>query len=506
MKIVVAPDAYKGTLTQVDAANIIKNAIMEVDATHNVVIKPMADGGEGMLDALLRAIPDSKRLPVKVTGPLGRKIETCIGVVYEDTAVIEIASMAGLPFVPKDSRDPYKTTTYGIGEAIRIALDKQFRKFIIGLGGSATNDGGFGMLMSLGATFKNSRGEHVGIFGEHLLEIETIHLETLDPRLASCTIRVATDVENPLCGQNGATFVFGPQKGANRQQIEYLDQAMGNYSKRMQKTNSLSLSLDKEPGAGAAGGLGFAFMAMGGKLLSGAKLISEVIELEDEIKHADLVISGEGESDTQTLDGKAPGYVAALARKYHVPSMLISGNVTVEDRSALLDQFTEIHTLINGTFSKKQAMNKPKMVLFNRTKEIFKYIQNQGGITMVKAIHTEDAPAAIGPYSQAIEAGNFVYVSGQIGIDPQTKEVEGGIEKQTKQVLENLKAILTEAGTDFSEVVKFTIYLDSMDDFATVNDIYGGYLQEPYPSRATVEVGGLPKGALVEMDVVVYKK
>src|SRR5699024_2002290 len=167
-------------------------------ATHHVVIKSMADGGEGMLDALLRAILDSKRLPVKVTGPFGIKIETCIGVVYEDTAVIEIASMAGLPFVPKDSRDPYKTTTYGIGEAIRIALDKQFRKFIIGLGGSATNDGGFGMLMSLGATFKNSRGEHVGIFGEHLLEIETIHLETLDPRLASCTIRVATDVENPL--------------------------------------------------------------------------------------------------------------------------------------------------------------------------------------------------------------------------------------------------------------------------------------------------------------------
>ncbi|MFD1036998.1 glycerate kinase [Virgibacillus byunsanensis] len=371
MKIVIAPDSYKGSLSQVEAANVMKAAIREVEPMSEIILKPMADGGEGTLDALMTAAPLSEEIPVSVVGPLGGKIASAIGIVNKDTAIIEIASIAGLPLTPETSRDPYQTTTYGIGEAIRIALDYGIRKFVVGLGGSATNDGGFGMLCALGAEMKNASGTSVSIYGKDLMNITHVELGTLDPRIAHCEIYVASDVDNPLVGKRGASYIFGPQKGATPVQIDELDQAMKNYSKLCIEANSLSASLAVYPGAGAAGGLGFAFLTLGATLDSGAKLVADTTSLEDSLKSVDLVLTGEGKSDMQTIDGKAPGYVAGLAKKYNIPVILIAGTIVDHDQ-LLQKKFTEVHAITSSDINVKQAMREAKMLLFNKTKQVFK--------------------------------------------------------------------------------------------------------------------------------------
>ncbi|MGM8366617.1 glycerate kinase [Virgibacillus sp. W0181] len=375
MKIVVAPDAFKGSLTQVEAAIAMERAVKEVQPSCSVIPKPMADGGEGTLDAMLTAVPSQERLPIHVTGPLGNRIKTTIGVIHHDTAVIEVATIAGLPLITEDRRDPLQMTTYGIGEAIRHALDKGLRKFIIGLGGSATNDGGFGMLLALGAKMSNRQGNLVPILGSGLLQIDTIDLSKLDQRLKACNIQVASDVENPLYGKNGASVVFGPQKGATEKQIKQLDDALKSYSSKLLDAHALSPSLADEPGAGAAGGLGFAFMAMGGTLLSGAKLVADAISLEREIADADLVITGEGKSDEQTLYGKAPGYVGELANKHNVPVILLSGTISDED-NRLKSYFTEIHSIKPKEMTLTRAMEAAEMLLWKKTKEVILYYEN----------------------------------------------------------------------------------------------------------------------------------
>lgn len=369
MKFVLAPDSYKGTLSQMDVSQVMKQAILNRYPNSKVITKPMADGGEGTLDALLAAADQSERIPVQVTGPLGEQIDTSIGVVNGDTAVIEVAAIAGLPFVPEALRNPMETTTYGIGEAIGIVLDRGIRKFVIGLGGSATNDGGFGMLVALGVTIKASENKALSMKGKGLLDIQTIDFHTIDSRIWDCEIQIASDVDNPLYGPNGATYIFGPQKGATSEQMAKLDTAMNKYSQLAENALNLNETLVNFPGAGAAGGLGFAFLLLQAEIISGAKLVAKTIELEKEIADADLVFTGEGKSDEQTLFGKAPGYVAELARKHGVKVYLVSGSVEDED-GKLQEYFSEIFSLVDRKISLQQALKQTNMVLLEKMKQI----------------------------------------------------------------------------------------------------------------------------------------
>lgn len=368
MKIVVAPDSYKGSLSQVQAATIMKNAVYHVLPNCHVVEKPMADGGEGTLEVLLQSLDETERLPIAVTGPIGKKINTSIGVINGDTGVIEIASIAGLPMVPEILRNPYFTTTYGIGEAIRSALDHGLRKFIIGLGGSATNDGGLGMLLALGATILDQDQKRSSIYGQSIKSLSTVDLQTLDRRIDTCTFQIASDVDNPLFGPNGASAMFGPQKGANKEQVCKLDQALQYFHSKIVAMDAAFESVAYAPGAGAAGGLGYALMILGGTLLSGAELIGKQICLESAIKNADVILTGEGKSDVQTLRGKVPGYVAKLAKKHHKPVILISGSV--EDEQILQERFTKTYSMMPIDLTVNQAMKQADMLLWKKTEEI----------------------------------------------------------------------------------------------------------------------------------------
>src|SRR5690625_425240 len=233
MNIVVAPDSYKGSLTALQAAEIIQSAILEVDQSSQVSVMPMADGGEGTLDCLL-STTRSEKVPITCTGPLGEKITTYYGITQFGTAIIEIANIAGLVQVPEEKRNPDETTTFGIGEVILDALDRGCQSLIIGIGGSATNDGGLGMMIALGMTATDKNGKELKGYGKDLLHLDKVDFSNFDPRIAKATFKVACDVENPLCGEKGATSVYGPQKGATPEQIVLYDKALEKYSDIME--------------------------------------------------------------------------------------------------------------------------------------------------------------------------------------------------------------------------------------------------------------------------------
>lgn len=372
MNIVVAPDSFKGSLTSVEASEIMKSAIMDVNNSYFVTKKPMADGGEGTLDSLLNA-SNGERIEVDCTGPLGDKITTSYGIINTNTAVIECANIVGLTQVPDNERHPNNTTTYGIGEVIVHALHMGCDSFIIGLGGSSTNDGGLGMLLALGMEAWDANGEQVTGYGRDLYRVKTIKFDHMDKRLTKAEFKVASDVENPLCGELGATHVFGPQKGVPKHEIKQLDKALGRFANEVEA--NLSINVQERPGAGAAGGLGFALMSIGGSLVSGAELIGETIRIEDAIKTADLVITGEGQSDEQTLYGKAPGYVATIARKYDVPVVLISGSLN-GDLDLLRERFSGCFSIINRPLSLEQCFNEAGELLFDQTKQVVHFMGN----------------------------------------------------------------------------------------------------------------------------------
>jgi glycerate kinase len=371
MKIVIAPDSYKGSLTALEVGKIMKQAILYEIIDAEIAVLPMADGGEGTLEALVFSTKGAKE-EIEVTGPLGGKVRTHYGVLGDGASVvIEMAAIAGLPMVPKEKRNPMLTTTYGVGEAIVHALEKGYRQFKIGLGGSATNDGGLGMLQALGVQFLNEAGQPIIPIGASLAKIKSVNFDTLHKGVLSSQFEVASDVKNPLCGPTGASFIFGPQKGGTLEQLYMLDEAMFQYATLIEQC------LDKEfkeiPGAGAAGGLGFAFLTIGGELRSGARIVAEALGLEDKIKKADWVITGEGQSDSQTLYGKVPFYVAKLAKKYNAPTILISGSLG-EGVEQLYDYFLSCHSIVNGPMSLVEAMSNAEKLLTNKTRNIARLI------------------------------------------------------------------------------------------------------------------------------------
>lgn len=366
MNIVVAPDSYKGSLSSLQVSEIMKKAILGINKEINVTMKPMADGGEGTLDSLLVS-SRGESIPILCTGPLGGKKHTKYAIVDGKTAIIECATIAGLVQVPANRRNPDLTTSYGIGEVMIDALNRGCSSFVIGLGGSATNDGGLGMLLALGMKVWDEYGTAVGPFGKDVHNVKEVSFADIDFRLNTADIKVACDVDNPLCGKNGATITYGPQKGATVKQIQGYDKALDHYGDAIESV--LGKSLKEYPGSGAAGGLGFALLSIGANLVSGAKLLAEAMNLEETIEKADLVIAGEGQSDEQTLYGKAPGYVAELANKHHVPVVLISGSLD-GDLDKLREQFTGCFSIINKPLSLEKCMEEAENLLYEQTKQV----------------------------------------------------------------------------------------------------------------------------------------
>ncbi|MDQ0353002.1 glycerate kinase [Alkalibacillus filiformis] len=373
MKITVSPDSFKGSLSAKQASNVIEQGCQTVDSSAVIKKIPMADGGEGTVDALIYST-NGKRLHCEVTGPLGEPISTIMGESGANhEALIEVASVCGLMQVPKEKQNPLFTTSYGLGELVKKALDVGYRQLLIGLGGSATNDGGLGMLQALGAKFYDRNHEKVGFYGNDLQFVEYVDLTNLDPRLKQCEIKVASDVENPLYGESGASHVFGPQKGASIQVVKQMDEALARYSQIVE--SELGQTYKNKQGAGAAGGLGFALMVIGGEITSGAQVVGEVARLEDEIKSSQLVVTGEGQSDFQTFYGKAPGYVASLAQKHNVPCVLISGAIADQD-GKLRELFSGVFSITNQPMSLEDCIKNADQLLLQQTANVVHLFNN----------------------------------------------------------------------------------------------------------------------------------
>ena len=344
MKVVVAIDSFKGSLTSIEAGMAAKEGILKAHPDANVVVKPLADGGEGTTDALIAGL-GGERIDLTVTGPLGTPVNAHYGYLAEkNTAILEMAAAAGIILVRESEKNPLTATTYGVGEMIADATERGIRNFIIGIGGSATNDGGIGMLKALGYQFSDENGQDIGEGGQALERVSSIIKEKANPILKECSFHIACDVTNPLCGKNGATYIYGPQKGASREDIVNMDRWMQAYA--VLTARQFPHADPTVPGTGAAGGLGFAFLSyMNAVLEPGASIVLEETSLESFIQDSDIVITGEGRLDGQTAMGKAPIAVARLAKKYGKPVFAFSGCVTpdaIQCNDAGIDAFFPI--------------------------------------------------------------------------------------------------------------------------------------------------------------------
>ncbi|TXZ08006.1 glycerate kinase [Vibrio mimicus] len=324
MKVVIAPDSFKESLTAKQVCDAIQAGLARVWNDAKFVAIPVADGGEGTVQSLVDAT-QGRIVEVKVMGPQGKRVEAFYGMLGDNqTAVIEMAAASGLHHVPIAQRDPKLTTSFGTGELIRHALDQGITKLIIGLGGSATNDGGVGMLAALGARFTNADGEPIQLTGGGLRELANIDLSDFDPRLQHCDLLVACDVNNPLCGDKGASAVFGPQKGATPDDVRLLDGALQQFGLLTEKVTGKAVL--QSAGAGAAGGMGAALLAYThATLRPGIEIVLDTVQLAHQVSDADLVITGEGRIDSQTVHGKTPMGVAKVAKRFDVPVIALSG-------------------------------------------------------------------------------------------------------------------------------------------------------------------------------------
>ncbi|MCD4670026.1 MAG: glycerate kinase [Actinomycetia bacterium] len=371
MKIVVASDKYKGSLSALEVCSIIERTIKELDPEVIVEICPMADGGEGTAGTLVESL-NGKMIELDVTGPLGEKVRAELGMLDDGTAIIEMASASGYVLVPGDRRNPMETTTFGTGELIKKALELGSKKIIIGIGGSATNDGGMGMAQALGYEFIGSGGELLGFGGKELRKLKKIKTAGIHSALASASIEVACDVDNPLFGKRGAAYVYGPQKGADPGMVAELDAGLKNFAEVV--ASDLGKDISRLPGAGAAGGLGAGLAAFtGASLRPGTDIIIEVTGLERKIRDADLVITGEGAMDEQTFYGKSPFGVAKLASKYDIPTITINGSVLAErekiNKKDLL-LFSGNFSIIDRPMKLEEAISQAPELLAGITMEI----------------------------------------------------------------------------------------------------------------------------------------
>ncbi len=355
MKVVVAVDSFKGSMTSMEAARAVRDGILAADPKTYIVIKPLADGGEGTTDALIEGMHGEK-VKITVTGPYGEKIDSYYGYLPEKkTAVIEMAAAAGITL--SDKRDPMQATTYGVGEMISDAIDRGCRDIIMGIGGSATTDGGIGMMKALGIQFLDENGNDVGEGAQALFRVRKIQTEGVHPFLSKVRFQIACDVTNPLCGPQGAVYVFGPQKGVTEEIKAMLDEAMNRYAAVVEST--LGIRCRDIPGAGAAGGLGFACLAfLKAVLTPGIDLVLNAVDLESELLDADIVVTGEGRIDEQTAMGKAPVGVAKRAKKYGAKVIAFAGSVTEGAGACNKEGIDAFFPIVRGVTTLDEAMSK----------------------------------------------------------------------------------------------------------------------------------------------------
>lgn len=355
MRIVVAFDSFKGSLSSIEAGNAAKKGILKAIPDAEVKVCPMADGGEGTVDAMIEGL-HATEVKVEVHGPRSEKVTACYGILPDGkTAVMEMAQAAGLTLLKEEERNPLYTTTYGVGEMIKDAIDKGCRRFYIGIGGSATNDGGIGMLSSLGYRFLDINGKEVSNDAKGLEHLYEIDIQNVFPQLKECEFNIACDVKNPLCGEFGCSKIFAPQKGANEADIIKMDQWLNRYAGLVKAINPNSDA--NAEGSGAAGGLGFAFQSfLNGKLQSGSLLVIEMTGLKQQIEKADLVITGEGRIDGQTAFGKAPGIIAKLAKEYGIPVIAFAGAVCDTEAELALTDFDACFPITSESVSLEEAM------------------------------------------------------------------------------------------------------------------------------------------------------
>ena len=358
MNVIVAIDSLKGSLSSLQAGAAAKAGILRAIPDAIVSVKPVADGGEGTVTALASGL-SGESVTIPVTGPLGETVQATYGILPDHIAVIEMAEAAGLPLVPAEKRNPMNTTTYGVGEMILHALDEGCRNFIIGIGGSATNDGGTGMLRALGCRFRKADGSEIALGAQELSELATIETEVLDPRLKESRFSIACDVTNPLCGPSGASYIFAQQKGADPATVQKLDAVLAHLADMTAVT--LGTDLRDQPGAGAAGGLGFAFASyLNGTLRPGVDIVLDAVLPESELRDADIVVTGEGRFDGQTAMGKAPVGIARRAKACGCKVIVLAGSVehsgarATQQNPPLIDA---VFPILPGAMTLEEAMH-----------------------------------------------------------------------------------------------------------------------------------------------------
>ncbi|MEC6797843.1 glycerate kinase [Photobacterium sp. S4TG1] len=356
MKIIIAPDSYKESLTAMEVATAIEAGFRQVMPTAEYIKLPMADGGEGTVQSLVDA-SNGTIIEHAVTGPLGGQVNAFFGLMGDGkTAVIEMAAASGLHLVNPEQRNPMLTTSFGTGELILAALDQGVDHIIVGIGGSATNDGGIGMAQALGVQLLDSNGQALEFGGQALAQLATIDITTVDPRLANIKLEVACDVDNPLCGEKGASQVFGPQKGATPAMVAALDQHLAHYAAIIKQ--DLGVDIKNTAGAGAAGGMGAALLGLfNAQLRSGIEIVIDAVNLGNIVQDADLVITGEGRIDSQTIHGKTPIGVARTAKKYHKPVIGIAGCLS-QDCGVVYDHGIDaVFSVVPAAMSLEQAFS-----------------------------------------------------------------------------------------------------------------------------------------------------
>ncbi|MGQ0286902.1 glycerate kinase [Pasteurellaceae bacterium 22721_9_1] len=354
MKIVIAPDSYKESLSALQVAETIEKGFKQIFPTATYIKVPVADGGEGTVDTMVE-VTNGRKIELNVTDALGCQLKGFFGVSEDQSvAFIEVAAACGLEQVPMDKRNPLFTTTYGVGELILAALDLGVRHFIIGLGGSATNDGGAGMLQALGAKLLDKEHKAIGYGGAELIRLAHIDISNMDPRLKECCFEIACDVTNPLVGEKGASAIFGPQKGATPEMVKQLDKALNHYGDIIWQ--DLQVEVKHLSGAGAAGGLGAAFAGfLGAELKSGIKIITTLLQLEQKMEGANLVITGEGRIDHQSINGKVPVGVAAVAKKFNIPVICIAGSLGQDIHVVYEHGIDAVFSILNRTCNLEEA-------------------------------------------------------------------------------------------------------------------------------------------------------
>ena len=380
MKLVIAPDSFKESLSARAVAEAIAAGWARVYPDAELLLCPMADGGEGTVDALLSATGGALQ-QTRVSGPLGDPVEAHWGLLPDAQAIIEMAEASGLHRVEPARRDVLAASSFGTGELIRAALDAGVRRIVLGLGGSATNDGGAGLLAALGVRFLDVQGAELPPGGAALARLRQIDLTGLDTRLAQVEVMVAADVDNPLCGPRGASAVFGPQKGASPEQVAQLDAALGHYADVMAAT--LGEDLRDQPGVGAAGGLGFAARAvLRAGFRPGVELVAELSGLAQAVQGADLVITGEGRLDGQSLHGKTPVGVARIARAAGVPVIALAGSLGDGYQRLYAEGIGAAFSLAPGPLSLEQAMQQAADQLSARAADLARLWQIAGAAAL----------------------------------------------------------------------------------------------------------------------------